>query len=136
MQRLASAIAIAGPYPVATSAKVRRRSAGSAHGMGVFVFCVMRLAMQSLRRSGRDFRLTRQRELFLYAGRGQPRDQLAEVNEMAVELRAIPTPETLLARNRHSTTAAHAGAIDHHGVEAHDCLHAEGPRELAHCPHH
>ena len=45
---------------------------------------------------------------------------LVEVHEMAVELRAVHAAELHLVAYAHAAGAAHAGAVDHHAVEADD----------------
>src|SRR5580765_4879631 len=55
---------------------------------------------------------------------------------MSVELRTIHAGELALAIDQHTAAAAHAGAIDHDGVETYDRVDVLFASHLGDCPHH
>ena len=55
---------------------------------------------------------------------------------MSVELRAVDASEAHPAPNRDAATAAHAGAVDHDGVEAGEGAHTPGARDVGGGAHH
>ena len=53
-----------------------------------------------------------------------------------VKLGAIDTGELALVAEQHATTAAHAGSVNHDGIEADHGPDAERNRDLSNGPHH
>ncbi len=64
------------------------------------------------------------------------RQQLLEVDQVAVEIRAIDAGKLDLAAHGDAARAAHAGAVHHDRVERDHGLHAERPRRLDAGIHH
>src|SRR5450755_4936388 len=55
---------------------------------------------------------------------------------MRVELRPIHAGELAFVSHQHAAAAAHAGAVDHDGVKAHQCTDVLLPRHVGHGLHH
>ena len=62
--------------------------------------------------------------------------QLVEVDQVAVEIRAVHAGELHVAAHRDAAGPAHSGAIHHDRIEADDGRNAGGPRDFAARLHH
>src|SRR5262249_32927298 len=59
-----------------------------------------------------------------------------EINLMGIELRTVHAGELRSFRREDAAAAAHAGAVDHHRIQADHCLDPMGTSSLGHCLHH
>jgi hypothetical protein len=64
------------------------------------------------------------------------RQQFAEVDGMGVEIGAVDAGEAHFAVDGDAARAAHAGAVDHDGVQRHQRAHARRARDLGAGAHH
>src|ERR1035437_10345804 len=72
----------------------------------------------------------------LIAVRDAPVTQLAPVDGVRVEERAVDAREQRLAADADAAGAAHAGPVEHDRIEGHQCLHTERLRDFTGKHHH
>ena len=77
-----------------------------------------------------------QRFLFRRAVAGEAGHQVVEVDRVRVEVGPVDARELDPVADLDAAAAAHAGAVDHHGVQAHQRLDVPGPRDFRAGPHH
>src|SRR5947209_16106472 len=66
----------------------------------------------------------------------EPIREQIEINEVAVKFGAIDAGEKRLPAYPDTAAAAHASAVNHDGVQRHDCLDAQRLSEIDYGAHH
>jgi len=102
---------------------------------GVFLVGALALAQQQLLEAA-DVGVVGAGLLFLRAKAPLARHQLVEVDLVGVEVGPVDAGKFDLAVDRDAARPAHAGAVDHDGVQRHQRVHAEGARRLGAGAHH